>query len=264
MMDDYSSIFSAVHLLGKYTKGLAKTPFEMPPSHRNAVEQPRDWLEPPSRPARTFPWRCKAVCIIRLSSLSNKAWDRSDACAELLVSRRASQRRICARDRADDRGPLAGPDAGNVFVDAEAGIAMGHRRLAILDLSERGAQPMRSACGRYVLTFNGEIYNHLSLRVALQTVADVPLGGFCPGSGLVDHRCADAGPIGSIGWTFTVGFDEAGFDELPHALAVAQHLGTQHHELRVTALDARSVIPALPELGVVPGMLKREQRRCSP
>jgi hypothetical protein len=48
--------------------------------------------------------------------------------------------------------------------------------------------------------------------------------------------------------TFTVGFDEAGFDESPHALAVAQHLGTQHHELRVTALDARSVIPALPEL----------------
>ena len=48
--------------------------------------------------------------------------------------------------------------------------------------------------------------------------------------------------------TFTVGFDEAGFDKSPHALAVAQHLGTQHHELRVTALDARSVIPALPEL----------------
>ena len=57
-----------------------------------------------------------------------------------------------------------GPDAGGVFVDAEAGVALGHRRLAILELSERGAQPMRSACGRYVLTFNGEIYNHLSLR----------------------------------------------------------------------------------------------------
>ena len=62
-----------------------------------------------------------------------------------------------------------GPDAGGVFVDEEAGVALGHRRLAILDLSERGAQPMRSACGRYVLTFNGEIYNHLDLRRELES-----------------------------------------------------------------------------------------------
>src|SRR5271169_4200290 len=61
-----------------------------------------------------------------------------------------------------------GPDAGAVFVDNEAGVALGHRRLAILDLSERGGQPMHSACGRYVLVFNGEIYNHLSLRQELQ------------------------------------------------------------------------------------------------
>jgi asparagine synthase (glutamine-hydrolysing) len=61
-----------------------------------------------------------------------------------------------------------GPDAGAVFVDDEAGVALGHRRLAIVDLSERGAQPMHSVCGRYVLTFNGEIYNHLALRQELQ------------------------------------------------------------------------------------------------
>lgn len=61
-----------------------------------------------------------------------------------------------------------GPDAGAVFVDDEVGVALGHRRLAVLDLSERGAQPMRSACGRYVLVFNGEIYNHLSLRHELE------------------------------------------------------------------------------------------------
>ncbi len=61
-----------------------------------------------------------------------------------------------------------GPDAGAVFVDDEAGVALGHRQLAILDLSERGAQPMHSERGRYVLTFNGEIYNHLTLRRDLE------------------------------------------------------------------------------------------------
>ncbi len=61
-----------------------------------------------------------------------------------------------------------GPDAGAIFVDDEAGVALGHRRLAIIDLSERGAQPMHSERGRYVLTFNGEIYNHLRLRRELE------------------------------------------------------------------------------------------------
>ena len=55
-----------------------------------------------------------------------------------------------------------GPDAGAAW--AEDNIALGHRRLSILDLSPAGAQPMHSACGRYVIAFNGEIYNHLDLR----------------------------------------------------------------------------------------------------
>jgi asparagine synthase (glutamine-hydrolysing) len=67
-----------------------------------------------------------------------------------------------------------GPDAGATFVDADAGVALGHRRLAILDLSERGAQPMRSACSRYVIAFNGEIYNHLALRRELEAAGDAP------------------------------------------------------------------------------------------
>jgi len=317
-----------------------------------------------------------------------------------------------------------GPDAGSVWVDQPAGLALGHRRLAILELSEHGAQPMHSSCGRYVLVFNGEVYNHLAFRVELQTagfafdwrghsdtetllagfaawgvadtlkravgmfafalwdrvertltlardrfgekplyygwagnafvfaselkalkaypqfdnpinrgalalylqhcvvpasysiyenifklqpgslltlrsgdlqnrilsivpywrltdavregmanpvedeteavslldaalreavalqaVADVPLGAFL--SGGVDSSTIVAlmqtqseRPV----QTFTVGFDEAGFDESPHALAVAKHLGTEHHEIRVTADDARSVIPLLPQL----------------
>lgn len=60
-----------------------------------------------------------------------------------------------------------GPDDEGVWVDASAGIALGHRRLAILDLSPHGHQPMRSNDGRYVLAFNGEIYNHRQLRAEL-------------------------------------------------------------------------------------------------
>jgi asparagine synthase (glutamine-hydrolysing) len=317
-----------------------------------------------------------------------------------------------------------GPDDAGAWADAKAGIALGHRRLSVIDLSAAGHQPMHSSCGRFVLVLNGEIYNHTSLRtallntapvpvwrghsdtetllagfaawgvmdtlqlsvgmfafalwdkvercltlgrdrfgekplyygwagnaflfgselkalraypqfdnpinrgalalymqhctvpapysiyedifklepgcvltlrsvdlldrvlsikhywrltdtiregmanpvqheteaislldgvlreaVALQAVADVPLGAFL--SGGVDSSTIVAlmqtqseRPV----QTFTVGFDEAGFDESPYASAVARHLGTEHHELRVTADDARSVIPLLPQL----------------
>jgi asparagine synthase (glutamine-hydrolysing) len=63
-----------------------------------------------------------------------------------------------------------GPDASGTWVDRNIGIALGHRRLAIIDLSQRGAQPMVSHCKRYVITFNGEIYNHQSLRQELSDV----------------------------------------------------------------------------------------------
>jgi asparagine synthase (glutamine-hydrolysing) len=318
-----------------------------------------------------------------------------------------------------------GPDDAGAWADDKDGIGLGHRRLSILDLSAAGHQPMHSPSGRYVLAFNGEIYNHLALRadlqvtlgpaptwrghsdtetllagfaawgvaatlqravgmfaialwdkaerrvtlardrlgekplfygwvrgafvfgselkalraypgfdnpisrdalalylqhcavpapysiyqdifklepgcvlsldlsglasktvriepywrfidavrqglaapiqsetealvsleaalreaVALQAVADVPLGAFL--SGGVDSstivalmQAQSSRPV----QTFTVGFDEAGFDESPHALAVARHLGTEHYALRVTAADARAVIPLLPAM----------------
>ena len=321
-----------------------------------------------------------------------------------------------------------GPDDSGVWHDTDVCIALAHRRLSIIDLSSAGHQPMHSACGRFVIIFNGEIYNHLSMRdrlastgysygwrghsdtetllagfavwgvsdtlqravgmfafalwdkiersltlardrfgekplyygwvghgadqaflfgselkalraysqfdnpinrgalalymqyssvpapysiyenifklqpgsiltlrkselanrnpsivhywqltdivrrgmadpvfketkavslldkvlreaVALQSVADVPLGAFL--SGGVDSsaivalmQTQSARPV----QTFTIGFEEAGFDESPHALAVARHLGTEHHEIRVTPDDARAVIPLLPRL----------------
>jgi len=57
-----------------------------------------------------------------------------------------------------------GPDDGGVWVDSKAGVALSMRRLAIVDLSPAGHQPMRSNSGRYVLVFNGEIYNCEDLR----------------------------------------------------------------------------------------------------
>jgi asparagine synthase (glutamine-hydrolysing) len=60
-----------------------------------------------------------------------------------------------------------GPDDEGSWSDARHGIAFGHRRLAIVDLSPQGHQPMASACERYMLAYNGEIYNHLELRDAL-------------------------------------------------------------------------------------------------
>ncbi len=314
-----------------------------------------------------------------------------------------------------------GPDDAGSWVDEEAGVALGFRRLSILDLSPAGRQPMRSASGRYVIVFNGEVYNFAELReelekrggrfhggsdtevmlaaietwgleaavkrfagmfafalwdrkdrslalvrdrlgkkplyygwgggallfgselkalrafrnfraevdrgslslflrynslpapysiykgifqlrpgcilrvgspasrdvspeaywsfrevaeagmreplagddsesvdrldallreaVRVRMVADVPLGAFL--SGGVDSstvvammQAQSARPVR----TFSIGFDEDGFDEAGHARAVAQRLGTEHTELYVTAADAQAVIPRLPEI----------------
>src|SRR5918994_4235222 len=61
-----------------------------------------------------------------------------------------------------------GPDSGGSWADPAAGVALGFRRLAIIDLTEDGDQPMTSACGRYVTVFNGEIYNFGELRRRLE------------------------------------------------------------------------------------------------
>ena len=61
-----------------------------------------------------------------------------------------------------------GPDAGGIWLDEKLSVGLSHRRLSIIDLSELGAQPMASGTGRYVIAFNGEIYNFRKLRAELE------------------------------------------------------------------------------------------------
>ena len=65
-----------------------------------------------------------------------------------------------------------GPDDSGVWEDLSLGVVLAHRRLSILDLSPAGHQPMRSASGRFVIAFNGEIYNHLELRTELDSLGE--------------------------------------------------------------------------------------------
>src|ERR1700733_8286870 len=66
-----------------------------------------------------------------------------------------------------------GPDGDGHWFSAERNVALGHRRLAIIDPGAGGYQPMSSADGRYVIIFNGEIYNFLELRPHLETLGAI-------------------------------------------------------------------------------------------
>jgi asparagine synthase (glutamine-hydrolysing) len=67
-----------------------------------------------------------------------------------------------------------GPDDSGEWLDAEHGLALGFRRLAIVDLSEAGHQPMTSASGRFVMVFNGEVYNYEAIRRELREAGRAP------------------------------------------------------------------------------------------
>lgn len=86
----------------------------------------------------------------------------------------SADERIGLLRRMGDRIAHRGPDHGGVWSDPEADAGIVHRRLAIVDLSPAGHQPMASASGRWVLAFNGEIYNHRELRDRLAAAGEAP------------------------------------------------------------------------------------------
>ncbi len=71
-----------------------------------------------------------------------------------------------------------GPDDQGLWSDHAAGIALGHRRLAVIDLSPAGFEPMHSASGRFTISFNGEIYNYQDLRDVLESGGEAPKTGW--------------------------------------------------------------------------------------
>ncbi len=97
------------------------------------------------------------------------------------------------RDRMADRGP----DGFGEWLSADGRVGLGHRRLSIIDLSERGAQPLHSVDGRYTIVFNGEVYNYRALREELRasgwrfhsdTDTEVVIGMYARhGAGMLPH-----------------------------------------------------------------------------
>ena len=80
------------------------------------------------------------------------------------IARHVSKMTSCLKHR--------GPDSDGQWINENIGL--GHRRLSIIDLSETGAQPMSSNCGRYILVYNGEIYNHREIRISLEKEGAAP------------------------------------------------------------------------------------------
>ena len=76
-------------------------------------------------------------------------------------------------ERTRDHMAARGPDGLGAWIDADGRVGLGHRRLAIIDLSEAASQPMVSADGKLVITFNGEIYNYRELRSGLEAKGHV-------------------------------------------------------------------------------------------
>jgi asparagine synthase (glutamine-hydrolysing) len=126
----------------------------------------------------------------------------------------------------------------------KGGLRM-HRWWSLASVVEAGAQNQICSEEEALET----LAQRLKDAVRVQSLADVPLGAFL--SGGVDSSCIVAlmqAQASRPVKTFTVGFEESGFDESPHARAVAEHLGTEHSALFVSAKQAQAVIPDLPAM----------------
>ncbi len=112
-----------------------------------------------------------------------------------------------------------GPDGQGTFVDEAGGVALGHRRLAIIDLSDAGAQPMTSANGRFVISFNGEIYNFAEIAQVLSQGVST-LRGHSDTEVLLE-ACARFGVDGALGRTVGM-FALALWDKRERVLTLAR------------------------------------------
>jgi len=95
--------------------------------------------------------------------------------AGVFLRRDASRQELCAIASAmSDTLRHRGPDDRGEWTDERCGVAFGFRRLAIIDLSEAGHQPMQSSSGRFVIMFNGEVYNFEAIREELECAGVAP------------------------------------------------------------------------------------------
>ncbi len=164
-----------------------------------------------------------------------------------------------------------GPDSDGDFVDLDAGIALGHRRLKIIDVTSAGAQPMVSADGRWVITFNGEIFNFVDLRRRLEAKRTVPWRGHSDTEVLIEAIAAWGLPaaLEAIEGQFALGLwdrqaraltlarDRFGekplyYGRLGGAFVFASELGAFRPHPEFTGEMNRDVLPAYVRYGYVP------------
>jgi asparagine synthase (glutamine-hydrolysing) len=123
-----------------------------------------------------------------------------------------------ARDRLVHRGP---DDAG-LWMSPDRQVALAHRRLSILELSSLGHQPMQSECGRYVIVFNGEIYNYVELKNELLRAGERFRGGSDTEVILAAYRRWGADSVAHFNGMFAFAMYDQGTSTNPRRLFLAR------------------------------------------